>query len=144
MQLVVLEAFEEWVVGFEPQATGWRRSAAKLIHDWAGEDASATSLVQMETGLAVVGVARRGARALFECALGAPVALARMRDSYRQASPQLVDGEHQAVDSELEWLLAEADVDIEEVAVALADSGETPPCTSKLVCCFDCASNVPK
>ena len=123
MQLMVLEAFEEWVAGFESQAAGRRRSAAKLIRDWAGEDAAAASLVQVEAGLAAVGLARRGARALFECALGAPAALARIRASYHQASPQPKNGQEAEVESELEWLLAGAEVDAEEVAAALADTG---------------------
>jgi hypothetical protein len=127
VQLLVLEAFEEWVADFEPHAAGRRRSSSKLIRDWAGEGAAAANLVQVEAGLAAVGLAPRAARALFECALGPSVALARMRDSYRQASPQLIDGQQPAVESELEWLLDGAEVDSEEVAAALADRCETPP-----------------
>jgi hypothetical protein len=127
VQVLVLEAVEEWVAEFEPHAAARRRSAAQMIRNWAGEDAMSASCAQVETGLASLGLARRGARALFECALGSSMTLARMRDSYRLASPRPNSGEQAEVESEVEWLLASAEVDSEDVAAVLENNGENPP-----------------
>ena len=81
-QAQVLEAVAAWADGFMPHAEARRYSAAALIRAWAGDEAEAASLIEVEAGLAADGVTQRGARALFELAVGSSASPARTSNEH--------------------------------------------------------------
>ena len=90
-------------------------------------------LAEMEAGLAAAGVTKRGARDLFERAIGPAAAAARMRDAYALAAPlerhsEVMetggDSAPSEMEPEAEWLVGAARVGADEVAGALVSGSD--------------------
>ena len=129
-QVLLLEAVATWADGFTSHAAARRRSAAALIRGWTTNDSDEVSLEEMENKLAAAGVTKRGARALFEQALGPDAASARMRDAYALATALerptdvAAEGKDSNMESDVEWLARTARVGSRELAEVLVPRSE--------------------